>query len=53
MINDDGSVNFYLNDEKIGDFPFYIYAEANGGETLWTENEVTFTSECGSSSAKI
>ena len=52
-INEDNTVNFYLKEEKKGEFPFWVKAEANGGEILWTENEVTFISACGATSAKI
>ena len=52
-INEDGSINFSLISEQTGDFVFYIKAEAKGGEIHWTEEALTFTSECGPESAKI
>ena len=53
IINEDGSINFSLLNEQKGEFAFYIKAEANGGEILWTEDALTFSSECGPESAKI
>ena len=51
--SDEGTITFSLNQEKDGEFSFYIKVEAEGGEYIWTTFNSTFIVQCGPLSAEV